>query len=299
MLPSGRRLDRATALFISLLAVGFLVATFDVRASGDSATTVLRGGAQTLAEPIQSGIDFVVRPVVGFVDGISNVAGLRDQNERLEAEVQRLEARLRETSALERRVAELEAINDLAPPEGLATVTARIYSSGPSTFDQVRFINKGSSDGVIVGQAVIDESGLVGRVDLVTGSSARVRLVTDPLVAVGVRVQDTNQTGAATGRGDDMLQLDMFDATEPVTEGAVLVTDGSRFPPGVVVGFVRETKEANVGFTLRTTVDPAAAFSELDFVKVVVGWSPLDADPETGDPLVDPPSFTDPDTGPR
>ena len=299
MFPSGRRLDRATALFISLLAVGFLVATFDVRASGDSATTVLRGGAQTLAEPIQSGIDFVVRPVVGFVDGISNVAGLRDQNERLEAEVQRLEARLRETSALERRVAELEAINDLSPPEGLATVTARIYSSGPSTFDQVRFVNKGSSDGVIVGQAVIDESGLVGRVDLVTGSSARVRLVTDPLVAVGVRVQDTNQTGAATGRGDDILQLDMFDATEPVTKGAVLVTDGSRFPPGVVVGFVRETKEANVGFTLRTTVEPAAAFSELDFVKVVVGWSPLDADPETGDPLIDPPSFTDPDTGPR
>ena len=257
-------------------------------------TTVLRGGAQTLAEPVQGGIDFLVRPVVGFVDGISNVAGLRDQNERLEAEVQRLKQALRETAALERRVAELEAINDLAPPEGLAAVTARIYSAGASTFDQVRFINKGSSDGIIAGQAVIDESGLVGRVDLVTGSSARVRLITDPLVSVGVRVQDTNQTGAVTGRGDDVLQLDVFDATEPAVEGAVLVTDGSRFPPGVVVGFVRETKEAEVGFALRTTVDPAAAFSELDYVKVVVGWSPLDADPGTGDPLIDAPSFTDP-----
>jgi len=295
MFPSGRRLDRATALFISLLAVGFLLATFDLRADGQSATAVLRGGAQTLAEPVQSGVDFLVRPVVGFVDGISNVAGLRDQNDRLEAEVQRLEQALRETVALERRVAELEAINDLAPPEGLAAVTARIYSSGASPFDQVRFINKGSSDGIIAGQAVIDESGLVGRVDLVTGSSARVRLITDPLVSVGVRVQDTNQTGAVTGRGDDVLQLDVFDATEPAVEGAVLVTDGSRFPPGVVVGFVRETKEAEVGFALRTTVDPAAAFSELDFVKVVVGWSPLDADPGTGDPLVDAPSFTDPE----
>lgn len=294
MIPSGKRLDRATALFISLLAVGFLVATFDVRASGESATTVLRGGAQTLAEPVQGGIDFLVRPVVGFVDGISNVAGLRDQNERLEAEVQRLEQALRETAALERRVAELEAINDLAPPEGLATVTARIYSSGASTFDQVRFINKGSSDGIVEGQAVVDESGLVGRVDLVTGSSARVRLITDPLVSVGVRVQDTNQTGAVTGRGDDVLQLDVFDATQPATKGAVLVTDGSRFPPGVVVGFIREGKEAEVGFALRTTVDSAAAFSELDFVKVVVGWSPLDADPGTGDPLIDPPSFTEP-----
>lgn len=294
MFPSGRRLDRATALFISLLAVGFLLATFDLRASGESATTVLRGGAQQLAEPVQSGIDVLVRPVVGFVDGISNVAGLRDQNERLEAKVQRLEQALRETAALERRVAELEAINDLAPPKGLATVTARIYSSGASSFDQVRFLDKGSSDGIIAGHAVIDESGLVGRVDLVTESSARVRLITDPLVSVGVRVQDTNQTGAVTGRGDDVLQLDVFDASEPAVEGAVLVTDGSRYPPGVVVGFVLETKEAEVGFALRTTVDPAAAFSELDFVKVVVGWSPLEADPGTGDPLIEAPSFTDP-----
>lgn len=294
MFPSGRRLDRATALFISLLAVGFLVATLDVRASGDNAATVLRSGAETFAKPIQSGIDFVVRPVVGFVDGISNVAGLRDQNERLEAEVRQLQQRLRETSALELRVAELEAINGLVPPQGLATVTARIYSSGASPFDQVRFINKGSSDGVATGQAVVDEGGLVGSVVLVTGSSARVRLITDPLISVGVRVQDTNQTGVVHGRGDEVLRLDMFDTAEPVDEGAVLITDSSRFPPDVVVGFVREAEEASVGFTLRTTVDPAAAFSELDFVKIVVGWSPIDADPGTDDPLVDPPSFTEP-----
>lgn len=294
MFPSGRRLDRSTALFVTLLAVGFLIATFDVRSPGDSVTTVIRGGAETLAAPVQEAIDYVVRPVVGFVDGISNVAGLSDQNERLEAEVRRLEQRLRETAALERRVAELEAINDLAPPEDLATVTALIYSAGASTFDHIRIINRGSDDGIIVGQAVVDEDGLVGRVYLVTKSSARVRLITDPLVSVGVRVQDTNQTGVVTGRGDALLRLDMFDATQPVSEGAVVLTDGSLFPPGIVVGFADETKAADVGFALRTTVDPAAGFSQLDFVKVVVGWSPLDADPESDVPLVDAPSFTDP-----
>ncbi len=294
MFPSGRRLDRSTALFITLLAVGFLIATFDVRSSADSFTAVIRGGAQTLVAPVQEGIDFLVRPVVGFVDGISNVAGLSDQNERLEAEVRRLEQQLLETSALERRLAELEAINGFAPPEDLATVTARIYSAGASTFDQVRLIDRGSGDGIIVGQAVVDEDGLVGRVDLVTKSSARVRLITDPLVSVGVRVQDTNQTGVTTGRGDELLRLDMFDATQPVREEAVVLTDGSLFPPGIVVGFANETKSADVGFALRTTVDPAAAFSQLDFVKIIVGWSPLDADPATGDLLIDAPSFTDP-----
>ncbi len=294
MFPSGRRLDRSTALFVTLLAVGFLIATFDVRSSSGSVTTVIRSGAQTLVAPVQQGIDFVVRPVVGFVDGISNVAGLSDQNERLEAEVQRLEQRLLETAALERRVAELEAINDLAPPEDLATVTARIYSAGASTFDQIRLVNRGSDDGIVIGQAVVDEDGLIGRVDLVTKSSARVRLITDPLVSVGVRVQDTNQTGVTTGRGDELLRLDMFDATQPVREGAVVLTDGSLFPPGIVVGFADETKSADVGFSLRTTVDPAVAFSQLDFVKIVVGWSPLDADPQAGDSLVDAPGFTDP-----
>ncbi len=297
MFPSGRRLDRSTALFVTLLAVGFLIATFDVRSSGDSITSIIRGGAQTLVAPVQQGVDFVIRPVVGFVDGISNVAGLSDQNDRLTAEVQRLEQRLLETAALERRVAELEAINDLAPAEDLATVTARIYSAGPSTFDQIRLIDRGSNDGIVVGQAVVDEDGLIGRVDLVTKSSARVRLITDPLVSVGVRLQDTNQTGVTTGRGDELLRLDMFDATEPVREGAVVLTDGSLFPPGIVVGFADETKSADVGFALRTTVDPAAAFSQLDFVKIVVGWSPLDADPQTRGPLVDAPPFTEPGAG--
>ncbi len=294
MFPSGRRLDRSTALFVTLLAVGFLLATFDVRSSGDSITTVIRGGAQTLVAPVQQGVDLVIRPVVGFVDGISNVAGLSDQNVRLEAEVQRLEQRLLETAALERRVAELEAINDFAPPEDLATVTARIYSAGPSTFDQIRLIDRGSDHGIVVGQAVVDEDGLIGRIDLVTKSSARVRLITDPLVSVGVRLQDTNQTGVTTGRGDELLRLDMFDATEPVREGAVVLTDGSLFPPGIVVGFADETKSADVGFALRTTVDPAAAFSQLDFVKIVVGWSPLDADPEARGSIVDAPPFTEP-----
>ncbi|MEA2011354.1 MAG: rod shape-determining protein MreC [Actinomycetota bacterium] len=297
MFPSGRRLDRSTALFVTLLAVGFLIATFDVRSSGDSITTVIRGGAQTLVAPVQQGVDFIIRPVVGFVDGISNVAGLSDQNERLEAEVRRLEQRLLETAALERRVAELEAINDFAPPEDLATVTARIYSAGASTFDQIRLIDRGSDQGIVIGQAVLDEDGLIGRIDLVTKSSARVRLITDPLVSVGVRLQDTNQTGVTTGRGDELLRLDMFDAAEPVREGAVVLTDGSLFPPGIVVGFADETKSADVGFSLRTTVDPAAAFSQLDFVKIVVGWSPLDADPQARDPLVDAPSFTEPGAG--
>ncbi len=300
MFPSGQRFDRVTALFLSLLAAGFVIATFDVRTTDSGAADTLRRGAQALLAPVQRVADAAVSPVVGFFDGVSNLVGLREQNERLEAQIAELELKLRESEALERKVAELEAINDLSPPLELPSVTARVYSSGASSFDQVRFILKGSDDGIAVGQAVVDERGLIGRIDAVTASTARVRLLTDPIVSVGVRVQETNETGVITGLGTGTLRLDMFDASTPVTAGSVVVTDGSRFPPGILVGYVAESADAAVDFVLRTTVEPAAELGKLDYVKVIVGWSPLDAEVDEDTPLIaPPPEIVDPTGGQR
>ncbi len=273
---SGRRIDRTTIFFLSLVALGFIVATFDVRSSGDGASEVLREGTQSIFNPLQEAVDFVTRPVVGVVDGVANLAGLRDENARLTDQLRELEAQVRATEALEEKVAQLEAINGLEVPGELATVTASILASGPSAFDNVRFIDRGSNDGIVAGQAVVDEDGLIGRVDLVSAGSARIRLITDPAVSVGVRVLSTNETGIVTGRGAGPLRLEMFRAKDAVVEGDRVVTAGSLFPPGIAVGTVRTAADAEVGFVLRTDVDPAARLSQIDYVQIIVGWSPID-----------------------
>jgi rod shape-determining protein MreC len=283
---SGRRIDRVTILFLSLVAVGFIVATFDVRSSGGGVAEVLREGTQSIFTPFQKGVDFVTRPAIAFVDGVSNLAGLREENERLAAQVRELGSQVQATDSLEEQVVQLEAINGLVAPGELTTVTARITASGPSAFDNVRYVDKGSKDGIVPGQAVVDEDGLVGRVDIVSARAARIRLITDPIVSVGVRVLSTNETGIVTGRGDGPLRLEMFRAKEAVTGGDRVVTDGSRFPPGIAVGTVTGTTDAEVGFVLRGEVDPAARLSEIDFVKIIIGWSPIDAGLLDGD---DPP----------
>lgn len=264
-------------MFLFLVALGFIVATFDVRSSGGGVAAIMREGTQSMFTPFQKGVDFVTRPIVGFVDGVSNLAGLRDENDRLGARVRELEGKVQATEALEEQVTQLEAINGLEVPDELATVTARINASGPSAFDNVRYIDKGSEDGIVKGQAVVDEDGLIGRVDLVSANAARIRLITDPIVSVGIRVLSTNETGIVTGRGDGPLRLEMFRAEETVNEGDRVVTDGSRFPPGIAVGKIRTTADAEVGFVLRTDVNPAALLSQIDYVKVIVGWSPIDA----------------------
>jgi rod shape-determining protein MreC len=269
-------MNRVTILFLALITIGFIIATFDVRSEGNGVSDVLREGTQSVFTPFQKAVDWVVTPVIGLVDGVANLAGLRDENERLLDRVRELEAQVRATDALEEQVAQLELINGLELADELSTVTARMYSGGVSPFDNARFIDKGAEDGIVVGQAVVDEDGLVGRVDLVSANDARIRLITDPLVSVGVRVQSTNETGIVTGRGDGPLRLEMFRANEPVRNGDLVVTDGSRFPPGLVVGTVSETANAEVGFVLRSSVDPAADLSEVDYVRVIVGFSPID-----------------------
>lgn len=275
-----------TILFLTLVAFGFITATFDVRSSGGGVADVMREGAQSIFTPFQEGVDWVTRPVVGVVDGVANLAALRTENDRLGDRVRELEAQVLATDALEEQVAQLEAINGLQVPDELATVTARINASGPSVFDNVRYIDKGSKDGIVAGQAVVDEDGLIGRVDLVSANSARIRLITDQLVAVSVRVLSTNETGIVTGRGGGPLRLEMFRAREAVSEGDRVVTDGSRFPPGILVGSIRAAADAEVGFVLRAEVDPAVRLSRIDYVKVVVGWSPIDAGLQDEDTLI-------------
>lgn len=275
-----------TILFLTLVAFGFITATFDVRSSGGGVADVMREGAQSIFTPFQEGVDWVIRPVVGVVDGVANLAALRTENDRLGDRVRELEAQVLATDALEEHVAQLEAINGLQVPDELATVTARINASGPSVFDNVRYIDKGSKDGIVAGQAVVDEDGLIGRVDLVSANSARIRLITDQLVAVSVRVLSTNETGIVTGRGGGPLRLEMFRAREAVREGDRVVTDGSRFPPGILVGSIRAAADAEVGFVLRAEVDPAVRLSRIDYVKVVVGWSPIDAGLQDEDTLI-------------
>jgi rod shape-determining protein MreC len=277
-----RRFDRSGVLFIGLLAVSFLFATFDVRAEGEGVGNVLREGTQALFSPVQRMATAVTRPVVGFIDGIADVASLRDENDRLSSRVTELESLVRDAEELARRLEELEKINDLEPPGELAAITARIWSNGTSDFDHVRFIDRGSSEGVVKGHPVVDENGLVGRIDLVGENWARVRLITDPRLGIGVRDLATNETGWVSGQGTRPLKLEMFNAGEAVGAGDLIVTDGSRFPPDLTVGIVIRGAEPQAGFSLVTEVDPAIETSRLDFVKVLVGWSPLEA-PEEDD----------------
>ncbi len=262
--------DRPTGVFIGLVIVALALITVDLRASGAGIGGTLREGEQSVFTPVQRVVSSATRPVADFFEDLSDIFSLRGDNRRLRGQVAELERQLNEAEGLEIRVGELEAILGIEPPEELDSITAQVLAVGVSEFDHTRVIDKGRGDGITVDMPVVDEGGLVGRVVAVTDEVARVRLVTDPTVRVAVRVERTGETGVLTGRGSGPMVLEMFNTDAAVVEGDRLVTADGRFPAGIPVARVLEPARSEVGFSLRTTAEPTAELTRIDFVRVLV-----------------------------
>ncbi len=266
--PSG--VDRPTGIFIGLITISLVLVTLDLRAQGAGIGSTLRDGTQALFTPVQEAFVAVGRPIADFLDAASDLFSLREDNRRLREQIASLEAEVRETESIRIRIRELEALLGVSAPEGVDTISARVLAIGVSEFDHLRVIDKGSNDGVGLDMPVVDEGGLVGRVVAVTGEVARVLLITDPTMVIAVRVERTGETGVLRGRGSGAMALEMFNTDAAVVVGDLLVTADGRFPAGIPVAVVSEAARSEVGFALRTSAEPAAAITRIDFVKILV-----------------------------
>src|SRR5688572_22587752 len=91
---TSKQSDRALPTFISLLVIGVLLMTFDVRLEGGGVVGVLRSGTQAIVAPMQRIAAFAVTPIANALDSLSNVASLREQNAALSAQLAESQAAL-------------------------------------------------------------------------------------------------------------------------------------------------------------------------------------------------------------
>jgi rod shape-determining protein MreC len=259
-------------MLVVLVVLSFLLMTFDIRTSGGGVAGTLREGTQAIFAPIQEFATSLVSPVVDFVDGLANLAGLRDENETLRRRIAELEARIDEVGTLEAELETLRHITDLSlPDESIPTRPARVIARGDN-FDSSFTIDKGTSDGLVVGNPVVDENGaLVGEISVATSSSATVVPIIRPTGAVTVESQ-TGETGVVLGQGLVKMVFQVNPAAEPVFADYLLVTAGStKFPPGLPVAKVAESASPEAA-KIRTEAIPLADFNRLNIV-VVLQWT--------------------------
>jgi rod shape-determining protein MreC len=207
-----------------------------------------------------------------------DMAAMREEIIRLEAENALLQ---QEIIALREQASEAEvlaALLDYARAQPASRYLAtNVIGRDVSPFIRSVLIGQGSDSGVAVGMPVVTSQGLVGRVDEVFASYARVQLITDPETSVNVKFQQARTEGILTARLNGEIYVDLIDLNAELTEGELVLTSGlgGKYPADIPVGVVTSIRRRDFELFQDATIQSSVVFDELSLVLVITNFEPL------------------------
>jgi rod shape-determining protein MreC len=159
-MPRRSRRPRTTLLLLVLAAVTII--TLDARGGLHVVTSGVRSVASDAFSPVRSGVNAVVEPIGSFLAGSIHYGAVREQNQKLQAEIDQLKMQSAESADQAEALRQLSALLRLPYLNTLQSVPAQVTDFGTSDFAATIDINVGRSDGVQLSMPVVGNGGLVG-----------------------------------------------------------------------------------------------------------------------------------------
>lgn len=226
-------------------------------------------------ETVRRALSVAVYPIRVLVDLPTAVLGwtaeqlaersrLVDENRQLRTQNLRQQARLQQLTALEAENARLRAL--MQTPAKLAdrVQVAQILSVDLDPYRHRIALNRGSQDGVFVGQALLDANGVVGQVIRVDTIGAEALLISDPSHATPVEVLRNGLRTVAIGTGDvSRIDLPFLPNSADVRVGDTLLSSGlgEAFPAGYPVARISHIERRPGEPFARIEAEPTAALN--------------------------------------
>ena len=223
---------------------------------------------------------------LSFIQNLLNVSQdevqLAAENEALKAQVAELQNRIIQ---LQQNLNEADILYALlgfarsSPDEQY--IPAKVIGKDPSPFLKYILIDQGSDQGVRAGMPVVTNKGLVGRIDAVTASAARVKLITDSTSTISAVVMDVDADCMAVGSITGDLTIEMVSQDVKLEPGQVVQTSGlgGDFPADFIIGQVLNVNQINNELFQSASILPAEDFNALQAVLVVSNFSPANTGP--------------------
>ncbi len=271
--PRRSRRPRTTLLILVLASITII--TLDARGGFHRITSGVRTVASDAFSPIRSAVDDVVEPVGSFLAGAVHYGAVRQQNQKLQSEIDALRSERTTQVDTEQRLKQLSALLHLPFVGNYETVPAEVTNYGPSDFAATVDISVGRDDGVQLNMPVVGMGGLVGQVVQANRSTSTVRLITDGESQVGVRYgPGANSLAVINGHGPGKpLSANLVPTNTPLPPGTTFITSGlpnADFPGDVPVATVTSTSNGTTASQESVNLQPLADLSHLRYVSVVI-----------------------------
>jgi rod shape-determining protein MreC len=250
----------ATVIVVALL-LGDRRETVQGQAEG-----VTKNVVDTVSQPVSGAIAAPGRWTGGGLNIVRNFLLTYQENDRLRDEVKRLHDAQDQVVALKNLNDRYRSLLGLRTDPPIPMVTALMVTDSRGPFANTRLANVGAEHGVQVGNPVMAEDGLVGRIVGVARGASRVLLLTDIASRTPVLVARTNARAILTGDGGPNPKLEFVRGLNSVKDGDMVLTsgDGGLYPRGLPVGVA--AKDFRGVWRVRLYSDRAA----IDFVRILV-----------------------------
>jgi rod shape-determining protein MreC len=276
-LLSSRSTRRRATVFLVLLAT-----TLGMMAlSSNGLVLELQRGVGFAFRPVQAVVDAVAAEVASAVEAITEIDRLRQDNETLRAENDRLRSLNARLEATRRENDELTALLQLRSGLDHETVAARVVARESSEFRRVATLDRGTDDGLALGDVVIAAGGaLAGRVVAIGPNFATVQLINDGGSTVVGELPSSGATGEVVGQLGGVLVMRNVDATVDVLVGEEVLTAGielaggvrSPYPRGLLLGQVVDVKQDANAVVQTVYLEPVIDPDRLVYVLVITDY---------------------------
>lgn len=227
--------------------------------------------------PLQVAVHLPIRGAQWLAENLSTREALIGQSKYLRQEQLLINSRLAKFSELEAENKRLRNLLDSSAKVADRVLIAEVLSVDLDPFSRRIVINKGTRQGVISGQSLIDSNGIMGQVVTAGPLSSTALLITDPSHAMPVQLNRNGLRSVAVGTGtQNLLDLTHIPNNADVRVGDLLLTSGlgGRFPSGYPVGrIIKVERDSGQPFAV-VQVKPSARLERNREVLLVWPMSP-------------------------
>jgi len=284
--------QRAPWWFFGLLALNFALMTYDAR-DRTTQERKIRTVVQSMASPFQRGASGLGNWISGLFGGVGELRRASVENQQLRAQLEQLQAELRDKREKAAQAERLEKLLKLSEQTPYKSVTAQVIARDPSMWFDSISINQGRWSGVEINMPVVTSDGIVGRVVSTGPLSAQVMLVTHEKSGAGAvvgQLGQSNAMGSIKGMGESgLLDMRYVSGMEKVQLGDTVFTTGQDgiYPPGYSVGRVVEVQGGSATQTQVIRLRPTAELDRLKEVTVLQYKPVKSVEPDQSLPNVD------------
>ncbi len=269
------RLQKILSFLIGIVVLitvifGFLKSSIILRYGYD---IVAMGKFYLLQSPVES-----IKATIESFDSMNN---LEAEYEKLKTSQLKTIFLQNENNELKRQIEELTKLTNMQNMNSQFNYkSATIINRDVNSWNDELVINVGENHGIQIGNIVVGDSGIIGKITQVNPLTSKVTLVTSSKsinqVSATVVIDDKTQIdGIVQGfnRIENAIELRILMQDVEIKEGSAVITSGlgKLYPAGITIGKVKSSKKLDNELGQQLNVEIAQNLEQLRFVSVIVG----------------------------